>query len=55
MFLTKYRSEVLGFGSKRDFEASRYYIENALFPILTAKAIHREFKEMETVLEQARE
>lgn len=55
MFLAKYRSEVLGFGSKRDFEASGYYITNALFRIFTAKAIHREFKEMETILEQATE
>lgn len=35
MFLAKYRSEILGFGSKRDFEASGYYIANTLFPILT--------------------
>ena len=35
MFLAKYRSEILGFGSKRDFEASGYYIANTLFPVLT--------------------
>ncbi|MEY8350590.1 FMN-binding glutamate synthase family protein [Bacillus cereus] len=35
MFLAKYRSEVLGFGSKKDFDASGYYIANTLFPILT--------------------
>ncbi|PER89716.1 FMN-binding glutamate synthase family protein [Bacillus cereus] len=35
MFLAKYRSEVLGFGSKRDFDKSGYYIANTLFPILT--------------------
>ncbi|PEM39110.1 FMN-binding glutamate synthase family protein [Bacillus pseudomycoides] len=35
MFLAKYRSEVLGFGSKRDFDASGYYIANTLFPVLT--------------------
>ena len=33
--LAKYRSEILGFGSKRDFEASGYYIANTLFPVLT--------------------
>ena len=35
MFLAKYRSEILGFGSKRDFEESGYYIANTLFPTLT--------------------
>ncbi|MDM5189293.1 FMN-binding glutamate synthase family protein [Bacillus sp. DX4.1] len=35
MFLAKYRSEVLGFGSKRNFAEAGYYISNTLFPVLT--------------------
>ncbi|EOO25740.1 hypothetical protein IIU_06078 [Bacillus cereus VD133] len=35
MFLAKYRSEILGFGSKRDFDTSGYYIANTFFPVLT--------------------
>ncbi|OUB17912.1 FMN-binding glutamate synthase family protein [Bacillus thuringiensis serovar yunnanensis] len=35
MFQAKYRSELLGFGSKRDFDTSGYYIANTLFPVLT--------------------
>lgn len=35
MFLAKYRSEVLGFGSKRNFDKAGYYISNTLFPVLT--------------------
>lgn len=33
--LAKYRTDLLGFGSKRDFNAAGYYIANAMFPLLT--------------------
>jgi glutamate synthase domain-containing protein 2 len=35
VFSAKYRSDLIGFGSKRDFESSGYYIANAMFPLLT--------------------
>jgi glutamate synthase domain-containing protein 2 len=35
IFSAKYRSDLIGFGSKRDFESSGYYIANAMFPLLT--------------------
>lgn len=35
MFAAKYRTDLLGFGSKRDFDRSGYYIANAMFPLLT--------------------
>ena len=31
----KYKRDVIGFGSKRDFEAEGYYIRNSMFPKLT--------------------
>jgi glutamate synthase domain-containing protein 2 len=35
VFSAKYRSDLIGFGSKRDFEESGYYIANAMFPLLS--------------------
>ncbi|MDB5083216.1 MAG: glutamate synthase [Bacilli bacterium] len=35
VFSAKYRSDLVSFGSKRDFEKSGYYISNDLFPLLT--------------------
>jgi glutamate synthase domain-containing protein 2 len=34
VFSSKYRTDLLGFGSKRDFERPGYYIANAMFPLL---------------------
>jgi glutamate synthase domain-containing protein 2 len=34
VFSAKYRSDLVSFGSKRDFEKSGYYIANGLFPLL---------------------
>ncbi|NRD77275.1 FMN-binding glutamate synthase family protein [Bacillus sp. BRMEA1] len=34
VFSAKYRSDLLSFGSKRDFEKSGYYLANSLFPLL---------------------
>ncbi|WHY86276.1 FMN-binding glutamate synthase family protein [Neobacillus novalis] len=34
VFSAKYRSDLLSFGSKRDFEKPGYYIANGLFPLL---------------------
>lgn len=34
MFSAKYQSDILSFGSKRDFEKPGYYISNDLFPLL---------------------
>jgi glutamate synthase domain-containing protein 2 len=35
LFSVKYRTDLLGFGSKRDFDQSGYYIANEMFPLLT--------------------
>jgi glutamate synthase domain-containing protein 2 len=35
VFSAKYRSDLVSFGSKRDFEQPGYYIANHLFPLLT--------------------
>src|SRR5690625_7379638 len=32
---SKYKRDVIGFGSKRDFEQEGYYIRNAMFPKLS--------------------
>lgn len=34
VFSSKYRSDLVSFGSKRDFEKPGYYISNSLFPLL---------------------
>ena len=34
VFASKYRTDLLGFGSKRDFDKPGYYIANAMFPLL---------------------
>jgi glutamate synthase domain-containing protein 2 len=34
IFSSKYRTDLLGFGSKRDFDHSGYYIANSMFPLL---------------------
>jgi glutamate synthase domain-containing protein 2 len=34
VFSAKYRSDLLSFGSKRDFDKPGYYIANGLFPLL---------------------
>jgi glutamate synthase domain-containing protein 2 len=34
VFSAKYRTDLLGFGSKHDFESSGYYIANSMFPLL---------------------
>jgi glutamate synthase domain-containing protein 2 len=34
-FSAKYRSDILSFGSKREFDSSGYYIANTMFPLLT--------------------
>jgi glutamate synthase domain-containing protein 2 len=34
VFSAKYRTDLLSFGSKRDFEEKGYYIANSLFPLL---------------------
>lgn len=35
MFSAKYRTDLIGFGSKKDFDKPGYYIANAMFPMLT--------------------
>jgi len=35
IFAAKYRTDLISFGSKRDYEKSGYYISNDLFPTLT--------------------
>lgn len=35
VFSAKYRSDLVSFGSKRNFEKSGYYLANSLFPLLT--------------------
>ena len=34
IFSAKYRTDLISFGSKRDFEKQGYYIANGLFPLL---------------------
>lgn len=34
VFSAKYRTDILGFGSKQDFQESGYYIANSMFPLL---------------------
>ncbi len=35
IYSAKYRSDLLSFGGKRDFDTSGYYIANSMFPLLT--------------------
>jgi glutamate synthase domain-containing protein 2 len=35
IFSSKYRTDLVGFGSKRDFDSSGYYIANTMFPLLS--------------------
>ncbi|RNB87515.1 FMN-binding glutamate synthase family protein [Brevibacillus fluminis] len=35
VYSAKYRSDLIGFGSKRDFDSPGYYIANSMFPLLT--------------------
>ncbi len=35
VFAAKYRSDLISFGSKRDYDASGFYIANDMFPLLT--------------------
>lgn len=35
VWASKYRSDLISFGSKRDFEVSGFYLSNSLFPLLT--------------------
>lgn len=35
LFSAKYRTDLIGFGSKRDFDQAGYYIANDMFPLLT--------------------
>ncbi|OLS41081.1 FMN-binding glutamate synthase family protein [Bacillus sp. MRMR6] len=35
VFSAKYRTDLISFGSKRDFEQPGYYIANSMFPLLT--------------------
>lgn len=37
VFSAKYRSDLISFGSKRDFEKPGYYISNEMFPLLTSE------------------
>jgi len=35
VFSAKYQTDLIGFGSKRDFDQPGYYISNSMFPLLT--------------------